>query len=279
MISHDFNVLAVLYSLDNPVILFLVTVIRRLPMRPYSYRKDNPEATFVRQFMMRERGKKVASASFLMIGLSLFSYVGGYYYLWSAKESQIAQKPGLIQVLDTAPSSAFVADISQVRRDGLSDPSQANASTDSTVIYPTFALTVDKLRIEKAKVTTDVLSDNEDIYKPVLLNSLAHYKGTAYPGESGNSVIYGHSIMPVFYNPKNFLSIFSTLDTLAYGDQMSVTWGDKSFVYEVEGMEVVEPSDTRALRYSNGKTMTLITCVPPGYTSRRLLVFTRLVEE
>jgi LPXTG-site transpeptidase (sortase) family protein len=248
-------------------------------MRPYSYKKDNPEATFVRQFMMRERGKKVASASFLMLGLSLFSYVGGYYYLWSAKESQIAQKPGLIQVLDTAPSSAFVAFTPQGREDGLSDPSRASASNDDSIIYPNFSLTASKLRIEKANVTTDVLSDNEDIYKPVLLNSLAHYKGTAYPGQSGNSVVYGHSIMPVFYNPKNYLSIFSTLDSLSFGDQITVDWGDESFTYEVEGMEVVDPSDTRALRYNNGKTLTLITCVPPGYTSRRLLVFTRLVEE
>lgn len=247
-------------------------------MRPYKYTKTNTESEFIHKYMMREKGKKVASASFLLLGLSLFSYVGGYYYLWDVKETQIAQKPGIVQVLDAAPSSAFLANAAVRRHDGISDPSRVSASENTSLVYPTFSLSVPKVRIKDATVTTDVLSDNEDIYKPVLLNSLAHYKGTAYPGESGNSVIYGHSIMPVFYNPKNYLSIFSTLDTLEYGDELRVTWGDNSFIYAVEGMEVVDPNDTRVLRYNNGKTLTLITCVPPGYTTRRLLVFTRLVE-
>ena len=59
-------------------------------MRPYQYTKVDSQAAFVEHYMMRERGKKVASASFLLFGLSLFSYVGGYYFLWSSKETQLA---------------------------------------------------------------------------------------------------------------------------------------------------------------------------------------------
>jgi len=247
-------------------------------MRPYLYRKSNPEATFINNYYLRERGKKVASASFLFFGLSLFSYVGGYYYLWSAKESQIAQKPGLIQVLDTAPSSAFLPRNTSSTNPSLQNPNSASASKEGAVVYPTFAVSIPKLNITNAVVTTDVLSNNEDIYKPVLLNSLAHYKGTVHPGEKGNTVIYGHSIMPIFYNPKNYLSIFSTLDTMSAGDEIVTNWGDKSYTYTVEGMEVVDPDDVRVLQYNNGKTLTLITCVPPGYTTRRLLVFARLKE-
>lgn len=247
-------------------------------MRPYRYTKTNSEATFIQNYYNRERGKKVASMSFLLLGLSLFSYVGGYYYLWSAKESAIASKPGLIQVLDTAPSSAFVANTRTTRVSTVQDASQANASEDFSVIYPTFSLSIPKLKITQALVTTDVLSDSEDIYKPVLVKSLAHYKGSVYPGEQGNTVVYGHSIMPILFNPKNYLSIFSTLDTLAAGDAITTQWGDQQYKYVVEGMEVVDPDDTRVLHYNNGKTLTLITCVPPGYTTRRLLVFARLEE-
>jgi LPXTG-site transpeptidase (sortase) family protein len=247
-------------------------------MRPYSYVKANPEALFIHHQYTLERGRKAVSATFLFVGLSLFTYVGGYYYLWTLKETQIAQKPGMVAVLDTAPRSAFVQSVTRQRPTSINNPNDASAANESETIYPTFNLTIPGLSIDHATVTTDVISNNEDIYKPVLLKSLAHYKGTAYPGEAGNSVIYGHSILPTFYNPKNYLSIFTKLDTLSAKEQLQVTWGKNVYTYAVEGMEVVKPDDTRVLHYSNGKTLTLITCVPPGYTTERLLVFTRLVE-
>jgi sortase A len=247
-------------------------------MRPYSYVKTNPELLFLHQQQLLEKGRKAVSATFLFVGLSLFTYVGGYYYLWDLKETQIAQKPGLVPVLETAPRSAFLAQNPRQNPTSLRNPNAASASTDDTVIYPTFTLSIPQLTIDKALVTTDVISDNEDIYQPVLLKSLAHYKGTAYPGEPGNVVVYGHSILPAFYNPKNYLSIFSKLDTLSAKDTVTVTWGRNAYTYAIEGMEVVKPSDTRVLQYNNGKTLTLITCAPPGFTTNRLLVFTRLVE-
>ncbi len=247
-------------------------------MRPYSYVKANTEALFIQHQVMREKGRKAVSASFLFVGLSLFSYVGGYYYLWGLKENQIANKPGLVRVLDTVPASAFVAQNPNTSKNEVTDPGSVNAAGDSDVIFPTFGLSINKLGIKDAVVTTDVLSNNEDIYKPVLLKSLAHYKGSAYPGTDGNAIIYGHSILPTFYNPKNYLSIFTTLDTLNATDTVNLHWGDTTYTYVVEGMEVVDPKDTRVLRYHNGKTMTLVTCEPPGFTTKRLLVFTRLAE-
>jgi LPXTG-site transpeptidase (sortase) family protein len=89
-------------------------------------------------------------------------------------------------------------------------------------------------------------------------------------------LIYGHSILPAFYNPRNYLSIFSRLDQLRANDAIRVTWGDDVYTYRVEGMSVVSPNDVRVLRYKNGKTITLLTCVPPGLTTERLLVFGRM---
>ncbi|MDQ3098382.1 MAG: sortase [bacterium] len=248
-------------------------------MRPYSYVKANTEALFVQHQVMREKGRKAVSASFLFVGLSLFSYVGGYYYLWGLKENQIANKPGLVDVLDSAPASAFTAQVPTAPRNQIvTEPGNASAAIDSDVAYPTFSLNISKLGIKDAIVTTDVISNNEDIYKPVLLKSLAHYKGSAYPGTDGNAIVYGHSILPTFYNPKNYLSIFTTLDTLNATDPITVLWGGTEYTYVVEGMEVVDPKDTRVLRYNSGKTLTLVTCEPPGFTTKRLLVFTRLAE-
>jgi len=247
-------------------------------MRPYRYSKVNTEAVFVHNYELRERGKRIVSTSFLLAGLSVFTYVSGFYYLWGAKESQLAKKPGVTPILENAPASAFTANLPNSEYREINNPDAASAASGSSVVYPTFNLNIEKLKIQNATVTTDVLSNNEDIYKPVLLKSLAHYKGTAYPGQQGNVIVYGHSILPVFFNPKNYLSIFSTLDSLSADDVIGVSWGNKNFDYKVEGMEVVAPNDTRVLRYQNGKTLTLVTCVPPGYTTRRLLVFARLLE-
>jgi len=45
-----------------------------------------------------------------------------------------------------------------------------------------------------------------------LSQNLIQYPGTALPGKIGNTVIFGHSVLPQFFNPKNYLSIFSTLE-------------------------------------------------------------------
>jgi LPXTG-site transpeptidase (sortase) family protein len=248
-------------------------------MKPYAYTKANPETLFVQQQLLRERGRKAISASFMLVGVSLFTYVGGYYYLWNIKEAEIAKRPGLVQVLANAPASAFTNTSIGNNNASLEDPTSASADTGDSVIYPTFTMTVPRLSITSGLVTSDVMSNNEEIYKPVLIKSMAHYKGSAYPGEEGNVIIYGHSILPSFYNPNNYLSIFSTLDSLQGGDSIQVSWGKESYLYKVEGMEVVDPKDTRVLKYKNGKTLTLITCEPPGLATKRLLVFARLVEE
>ena len=68
-----------------------------------------------------------------------------------------------------------------------------------------YTISIPKLKIENATVAIG----GEDLAK-----SLIQYPGTALPGKAGNAVIFGHSILPIFYNPKNYIAIFSTLPTL-----------------------------------------------------------------
>ncbi|MBI1869423.1 hypothetical protein HYS11_00445, partial [Candidatus Gottesmanbacteria bacterium] len=65
-----------------------------------------------------------------------------------------------------------------------------------------YHLSIPKLRIKNA----NVVIGGDDLDK-----SLIHYGGTAIPGDYGNGVIFGHSVLPVFFNPENYLTIFSTL--------------------------------------------------------------------
>lgn len=246
-------------------------------MKPYSYVKVDTEAEFIGKQVALERGRKIIAGSLSMVGLSLITYVGGYYGLWQMKRGALTEKPNIVDTIALTPQSGYLAEL-PAQNEELLSARRASADQGGGEVYNSFRLSIPRLSIVNARVATDVMSDNKDIYMPVLASSLAHYKGSAYPGEDGNVLVYGHSILPAFYNPSNYLSIFSKLDSLQGRDSLRVTWGDSVYTYRVEGMSVVSPDDTRVLRYNNGKTLTLLTCVPPGLTTERLLVFARLEE-
>lgn len=137
-----------------------------------------------------------------------------------------------------------------------------------------FYLTIPKLGIKDALIESE--SDN---LSPE--NSLGHYKGSALPGKTGNSFIYGHSVLPWFFNPKNYKTIFSTLDYLEIGDELQIKYNNKEYGYKVESKEILHPDNVDPLgefkpKYLNAHTVTLMTCHPAGTRSKRLLI--RAVE-
>jgi len=98
---------------------------------------------------------------------------------------------------------------------------------------------------------------------------LGHYKGSALPGEPGNAFIYGHSVLPWFFNPKNYKTIFSTLGDLEAGDKFSINYKGKEMIYEVKEKETLFPNEVNPLeiwrpKYLNESTVTLMTCWPAG---------------
>jgi sortase A len=131
-----------------------------------------------------------------------------------------------------------------------------------------YTLTIPKLKIHEATVKIGGESLGE---------SLVHYGGTAIPGESGNTVIFGHSVLPHLFNPRNYLTIFSTLPTLKTGDAIYVNYDVIEYKYQIFEMIEVGPNDVRILgqRYDRS-ILTLVTCVPPGTYWRRLAVKAKL---
>ncbi len=136
---------------------------------------------------------------------------------------------------------------------------------EETVAY---FLAIPKLKIKEAKV----IVGSDDLNK-----SLIQYGGTAKPGDYGNTVIFGHSVLPYFFNPTNYKTIFSTLPSLSEGDEIFITVEGIKYRYVVEEMHVVGPDDISVLeqRYDDSY-LSLVTCVPPGTYERRLWVKARL---
>jgi sortase A len=68
-------------------------------------------------------------------------------------------------------------------------------------------------------------------------------------------------------------TLFTYLDRLEIGDTFTVTVLDKVFTYEVDQIEIVQPSDASLIRVEEGQDhCTLLTCTPYGINTHRLLV-------
>lgn len=115
--------------------------------------------------------------------------------------------------------------------------------------------------------------------------SLIQYPGTSLPGKPGSPVIFGHSVLRQFYNPKinnprRYNSIFSYIMTLKKGDKIYLTYGDVRYTYMVQSKTEVNPTDTYILSqdYSQ-RQIKLVTCVPEGTYLKRGVVTAQLVKE
>ncbi len=139
-----------------------------------------------------------------------------------------------------------------------------------------YILEIPKLDIEKAVVKIGGTDLDE---------SLIQYPGTSLPGKPGNPVIFGHSLLRQFYNPKEsnprrYNSIFSTIMTLEKGDKIYIYYGDVKYTYVVQSKTEVKPTDTYILsqEYSS-RQIKLVTCVPEGTYLKRGVVTAQLVRE
>lgn len=114
--------------------------------------------------------------------------------------------------------------------------------------------------------------------------SLIAYPGTAFPGELGAPVIFGHSVLRQFYNPsernpRRYNSVFSYIMTLEKGDEIFLTQDGAKYKYVVTDKTDVKPEDTYILaqQYDNRK-LKLVTCVPEGTYLRRGVITAELVS-
>jgi len=156
-----------------------------------------------------------------------------------------------------------------------SSPEQLNIKKEKRnfEIPKNFYLQVPKLKIKNGVIETNCFNMNHE-------DSLGHYAGTALPGEVGNVYIYGHSVLPFFFNEKNYKTIFSTLHTLEKGDEIIVRFNGKRYTYQVYEKRIKTPDKVNPLEIikEGSQTLTLMTCTPPGTTLKRLMVDAILKE-
>lgn len=143
--------------------------------------------------------------------------------------------------------------------------------TAITPLYTDFGLVIPKLNIN-AKVIKDVDPYIPSIYQKALTQGVAHAKGTVLPGQEGNTFIFSHS-SENFYQALHYNSIFYLLPKLEIGDKIILYYEDQPYEYTVTSKQIVSPDDTAFLENDTKvKTLTLMTCYPPGLNSQRFII-------
>jgi LPXTG-site transpeptidase (sortase) family protein len=128
-----------------------------------------------------------------------------------------------------------------------------------------------------APVFSNIDPFNEKEYLKVLHKGVAHAKGTALPGQMGNTFIFAHST-DAFYNVGRYNAVFYLIGKLTAGDEVYIYYNNQKFVYTVFDKKVVPANAYQYLGIlkKNTSTLTLQTCYPPGTTLKRLVVMAEL---
>lgn len=209
---------------------------------------------------------KILPLGLLSIGIFLLMQVIlpiSSYQIW-----ELGQKYNHTQLLSpTSSKERQVLGISIQNKDNF-PAIISNLTRKSKAGYDQFSITIPKLNIENATVGVD----SNDLSK-----NLAHLPGSALPGEKGNVFISGHSALSPILTFKK--ALFANLTNLNKGDQIIMEALGVKFKYEVYDLKVVDPNDLSVINAPDllGRYISLMTCVPPGFNFKRLVVLGRML--
>lgn len=114
-------------------------------------------------------------------------------------------------------------------------------------------------------------------------NNLIQFNSDVEIGDFGTPVIFGHSTLRQFYNPKEsnkkrYKSIFSLIMTLKKDDLIYIKQGTLTYTYKVTEKKEVPPDDPYILaQNSQVRQLKLVTCTPEGTFIRRGVITAELM--
>lgn len=152
--------------------------------------------------------------------------------------------------------------------------------TTSTKVGPEPRIIIPKINVD-APVVYDVPSLEENVIQSKLKDGVVHYPipgANSVPGETGNTVILGHSSNDVF-DDGAYKFVFVQLGELNKGDTFYLNYNGTRYTYSVTEKKIIEPNQVGELVIDNGKPLaTLVTCTPPGTALKRLLVIAEQIS-
>jgi sortase A len=187
----------------------------------------------------------------LLLAIGLASL--GYYAYVSAETAlyQAYETRELEAILASGPA----ADVE------LAAPGAEAATAAARRVVPARGSAIGRLEIPRLGVSAVVRAGSD---ARTLRLAIGHIPGTAFPGDPGNVGMAAHRD-----------TFFRRLGDVEIGDEVRVITPEGTFLYEVEGTQVVEPTDVWVLDPTDEPSLTLVTCYPFSYVGpapRRFIV-------
>lgn len=152
---------------------------------------------------------------------------------------------------------------------GAGDGSAASSSDSSAADYESQLAgsggVMGTVRVPKISVELPIYHGTSDA---ALASGAGHLYGTSLPvgGPSTHAVITGHRGLAT-------AQMFTRLNEIEIGDYLYITVMDRTLAYEVDSIDIIDPTDSSRLRIVPGQDrLTLMTCTPYGVNTHRLLV-------
>lgn len=144
--------------------------------------------------------------------------------------------------------------------------------------------TLPPIRIVSADISLDYKIVNPTSADYTTLNNALVEGAVHYPGSgsvlSGNMFLFGHSTSYKVVNNKAY-QVFNNIHLLEKGDEISIYTGEKSYIYKVESVELVDGREELVDLSSANRMLTLSTCDSFGAETNRYVVkasFSRSID-
>ncbi len=208
--------------------------------------------------------------SLFSLGLGVFVLVQVVMPFVAYKAWEVAFTNQNTLLIDPTPKGGGVLGVSIEKQGDF----PAIVSTNKRQVAPSysnFKLSIPKINITEANVVVD--TNDFDTH-------LAHLPGSALPGERGNVFITGHSSLTQLFKNDNYKAILANLPNLKKGDEINLNVEGQIYKYIVEVMKIVEPTEVWVVNPPDtvGRYLSVMTCVPPGFNTKRLVVLARLQQ-
>jgi sortase A len=199
---------------------------------------------------------------FFLLGIFALGYC--VYVLLDARLYQDRQSQELEQAIEAPKPLAKASEAFPfVARGG---PVEVSRSALAQPAASSIGSSLGRMEIEAIGVRVMVLegADNRTLRRGV-----GHLPGSALPGQPGNAVFAGHRD-----------TFFRSLRNVHRNDDIWFETLGGSYLYRVDLIEIVEPSDTAVLDSADKPVLTLVTCYPfsfLGPAPKRFIVQAHLV--
>ena len=206
---------------------------------------------------------RVVGRTLVTAGVLILLFVA--YQLWGTNlqqaKAQDSLKREFAETLSTAPSSTTTSTTPPTTTPGAPVSVVPASTLPADLPLPKYGEPIAELRIPRIGLRTTVV-EGADLTQ--LKRGPAHYQETPLPGQKGNAAIAGHRT--------TYGAPFHNVDKLQKGDQLIVKTLQGEFVYEVDTIEIVKPSDVHVLDDKGDNRLTLTACHPKYSAKERIII-------